>query len=115
MATATTLTLTFALGTPSGPKKMITSTCTDVTTNFVAFPDGSSYITLGGGKDAYLTDAMFGSATGDCTLAELFIGGTSTNIKLVKAAHGPASVGRPIQGAPVRIPAGASIGIKQLT
>ena len=115
MATATSVTLTLARGSPAGPKKMITTTASDVNAAFIVFPDTSTSATFDGNNDVYIVDFLSGSATGDTSLFAIFKGGTTDGTRLLKAAHGPTVVTRPIQIAPIRIPAGQNLAVQQLT
>jgi len=114
-AAAYKVSLIAALGSPAGPRKIFSLTASDVNGEFWLHPSGASEIPLHGTQDVYLLDAILSAAGTDTTQVEIFIGGASTGVKLLNATTVGTVVGRPLNTAPVRVPAGQALKVKQLT
>jgi hypothetical protein len=82
-----------ALGSPTGPRKIIPLTFSDVNAAFGLFPSGGT----------------------DTSQMEYFINGISTGQKTLNATMLATAVSRPFQQGPFRVPAGAPLRITQLT
>lgn len=113
-AAAYKVTAIFALGSPSGPRKPISLTASDVAAAFWLFPSGQSSSVIHGSQDAYLVDTILSAAGTDTTQSEFFVGNISTGFKLLNATSLATTIGRPFQNAPLRIPAGTPLGVTQL-
>lgn len=114
-AAAYKVTLVAALGSPRGPTKAISMTASDVNAAYWLFPSGGSELPLNGVSDVYIVDAILSAAGTDTSQSEFYINGTSTGFKLQNATSLATTIGRPLQSAPIRIPAGATLKVIQLT
>lgn len=114
-AAAFKVSLIAALGAPNGPTKTYSLTASDVNGEFWQFPSGDSSVVLNGRDDVYLIDAILSAAGTDCSQSEFFIGGNSTGFKLLHATSIATTQDRPLRFAPVRVPAGLQLKVKQLT
>lgn len=104
-----------AVGSPNGPRKAFSLTASDVNAEFWLHPSGASEIPLHGSADVYVVDTILSAAGTDTTQSEMFIGGASTGFKLLNATSIGTIVNRPLALAPIRVPAGSSFKVKQLT
>jgi len=104
-----------ALGSPNGPRKVFSLTASDVNAAFWLHPSGASEITLHGTADVYLVDAILSAAGTDTSQAEFYVGGQSTGFKLQNATSTGSVVTRPLNMAPVKVPAGQALKVIQLT
>jgi hypothetical protein len=104
-----------ALGSPTGAKKIFPLTASDVNAEFGLFPSGSSEVVLSGSADVYIVDMILSAAGTDTSQLEFYINGMAEGTKLLNATSIATTVVRPFQSAPLRIPKGATIKIKQLT
>jgi len=102
-----------ALGSPNGPKKVFSLTASDVAAAFWLHPSGASEIVLNGSQDVYIVDCILSAAGTDTTNSEFFINGQSTGFKLLNATSLGTIVARPLQIAPLRVPAGAMVKVTQ--
>jgi hypothetical protein len=99
---------------PGGQTKMFPLTCTDVANAFALFPSGGDEVVLNGQSDVFITDMILSAAGVDTTQLELYVNGMAQGTIILDATSIGTIVGRPLQSAPVRIPAGATIKWKQL-
>jgi hypothetical protein len=114
-ATPFKISMVGALGNPAGPKKIFPLTVSDVNGEFCLFPSGASEVVLNGSNDVYITDMILSAAGVDTSQLEFFINGMAEGTKLLGATSIATTVARPFQMAPLRIPRGSMIKIKQLT
>jgi hypothetical protein len=104
-----------ALGSPGGPRKAISMTASDVNGQFWTHPSGANEIPLHGTQDVWIVDAILSAAGTDTSQSEFYVGGASTGFKLQNATSVGTIVGRPLQLAPIRVPAGQAFRVTQLT
>lgn len=114
-AAAYKVTLVVALGSPSGARKMIPLTASDVNAAFWLFPSGGSEMVLHGTQMTYIVDAILSAAGTDTSQTEVYVNGSSTGVKLLNATSLATTIGRPFALAPMQIPGGALIRFTQLT
>ena len=114
-AAAYKVSLIGALGSPTGPKKIFSLTASDVNGQFWTHPSGATEIPLHGTQPVYLVDAILSASGTDTSQHEYYIGGASTGVKLQNATTISTVVLRPLQQAPLMVPAGASVKVTQLT
>lgn len=110
MATATTFSLAVSV---DGGNKSITLTGSDVTTEALVFPDGSTQNTLGSGA-AVIRDVLVG-ATGSTSKVQVYVNGIYIGYDIFKASNLPTAVGRQVQATPIGIKAGATVKFIQIT
>jgi len=109
------ITLIAALGSPNGPRKPYSMTASDVNAAFWLFPSGQSTNVLNGRNDVYIVDAILSASGTDTTQSEIYVGGVSTGFKLLNATSLATTINRPLQTAPIKVPAGQQLQITQLT
>lgn len=109
------ISLVVALGSPNGARKVISMTASDVNAAFWLFPSGGNELPVHGLMDAYLVDAILSAAGTDTSQSEVYINGSSTGFKLLNATSLGTVVNRPLQLAPIRVPAGQTLKVTQLT
>jgi len=114
-AAAYKVTVIAALGSPNGPRKAISMTASDVNAEFWLHPSGGSELPLHGMADAYIVDAILSASGTDTSQSEFFLNGASTGFKFLNATILATTIVRPLATAPLRIPAGATLKVKQLT
>jgi len=114
-AAAFKVTLVAALGAPNGERKMVSMTVSDVNGEYWLHPSGASEIALHGTSPVYIVDTILSAAGTDCSQSEFYISGTSTGVKLLHATSLSTAISRPFQQAPLKVPAGQALKIKQLT
>ena len=114
MATAYSVSLIVAKGSPNGPRKIFPITATDVVNAYWVFPSGSSDVTLNGASDVYIVDAIYSGAGADTTQVEFFINGMSDGTKLLNATSLATTIARPLALAPLKVSQGATFKVKQL-
>lgn len=115
VATPYKISLIAALGSPQGPRKMIPMTASDVNAAFWLFPSGANELALHGNQDVYIVDAILSAAGVDTTNVSFFVGGSDTGVVLNNATSLATTITRPLQLAPLRIPAGLALKVKQNT
>ena len=93
----------------TGVRKPYRVYCSDAAGS-VTWPDGASSITFP--MDAVLVDLIFAATLATTPTLTLYVGGQPYTI-LNTATMTAATIGRPVQQAPVSIPAGASLNIVQ--
>jgi hypothetical protein len=108
------ISLVMALGSTNGPRKTISMTASDVAAAFWLFPSAANELALHGTQDVYLIDAILSAAGTDTTQSEIYIGGQSTGFKLQNATSVGTVYNRPLQLAPIRVPAGQALKVTQL-
>jgi len=114
-AAAYKVSMIVALGSPQGQRKVISLTASDVNAAFWLHPSGASEIPLHGTQDVYIVDTILSAAGTDTTTSEFFIGGVSTGFKLLNATSTGTIYNRPLQLAPLRVPAGQAVKVIQNT
>ena len=113
-AVAYAVALTAAIGSPNGQRKIFNLTASDVANEYWLFPSGSSEMTLHGTSDVYIVDVNIAPASGtDTTHHTWYVNGAANGIKMKNATCLYTAINRPYQLAPLRIPAGQSIKVKQ--
>lgn len=112
-AAAYRVTLVMALGSPTGQRKSVGMTASDVAAASWLFPSGSSAEALHGGTDVFLVDAILSASGTDTTQSEFFVGGSSTGFFLQNANSLGTVIGRPLQNAPIRVPKGLQLQVIQ--
>ena len=90
-------------------------TVSDVNAEFCLFPSGGDELVINGLQDVYIVDVILSAAGTDTSQLEFYFGGMAQGTKLLNATSVATTVNRPFQLAPLRLPAGQSIKIKQLT
>jgi len=115
VAAAYKVSLIAAIGSPAGARKAFSLTASDVNGEFWLHPSGASEIPLHGTSNIYIVDAILSAAGTDTTQSEFFVGGESTGFKLLNATSIGTVVNRPMAMAPLLVPAGAALKVKQLT
>jgi hypothetical protein len=114
-AAAFKVTMIGAVNQPRGEPKAFSLTVSDVANAYAIYPDGvTNNAILHGTKDVYIVDMILSAAGTDTTQLELFVSGQSTGFKLLNATSLATTVGRPLQMAPYRIPAGSQVTWKQI-
>lgn len=113
-ATPYKVALVCALGSPNGPRKMFSLTASDVAAAFWLFASGSNEMVLNGTQNVYIVDTILSSAGVDTTQSEFYIGGVSTGFKLQNATSLGTIYNRPLQLAPICVPAGLPLKVTQL-
>jgi len=103
-----------ALGSPNGPTKIFPLTASDVANEYALFPSGSSEVVLNGDYPVWIVDMILSAAGTDTSQLEFFVGGMSTGVKILNATSLATTINRPFQLAPLLIPTGQSLKIKQL-
>jgi len=98
----------------NGQNKIFPLTCTDVANAFAIFPSGGSEVVLNGESDVFIVDMVLSAAGVDTTQLEFYVNGMAEGTILLDATSIATTVSRPFQSAPLRIPRGATIKIKQL-
>lgn len=89
-------------------------TVSDVNAEFYIFPSGDSSVVLAA-EPLLLYDVMLSAAGTDTKTASVFLGGIDTGIKIVNASNISTVQQRQVNQAPIMIPAGVSLKIKQNT
>jgi len=112
-AAAYKVTLIVALGSPNGPTKPFSLTASDVAAASWLFPSGQSTAVLNGKNDVYIIDAILSAAGTDTTQSEFFVGNISTGFLLLNATSLATTIQRPLQSAPIRVPAGTQFQVIQ--
>ena len=84
----------------------------DVTTQALTFPDGSSVNKLSS-LPCMITDFIFPSSS--ITQCAVYINGIDSGIRVQNSASAGTTVNRQIQSAPIFVPAGAMVQFIQLT
>ena len=108
MATAQYATAVIQSG-RTGVRKMYRVYCTDAAGS-ITWPDGASSITFP--MDAFLVDLIFAATLATTPTLTVNVGGLPVTI-LNTATMTAATIGRPLQQAPIPIVAGASLNIVQ--
>lgn len=114
-AAAYKVSVVVAAGSPNGPRRIFPVTASDVNGEYWLFPSGSSEIVLNGSNDVYVVDTIYSASGTDTTQVEFFINGMSEGTRILNATSTGTIVQRPLQSAPLRIPKGSTVKIKQLT
>lgn len=114
-ATPYKVSMIVAKGSPAGMRKIFPLTASDVNAEYWLFPSGSSEVTLNGSEDVYIVDTILSAAGVDTSQAEFFINGLAEGTKLLGATSIGTTVQRPFNLAPLRVPKGATVKVKQLT
>lgn len=96
-----------------GGSKVYYLTASDVANEYALFPSGDSSVVLND-VPVWITDVALSAAGSDTSRLEFFINGVSTGLIILNAASLVTAVTRTIQQAPIYVPAGAQIKIKQL-
>lgn len=104
-----------AKGSPNGPRRVFPLTASDVNAEYWLFPSGSSEVTLNGSEDVYIVDVILSAAGTDTSQSEFYVNGLAEGTKILNATSLATTITRPLQQAPLRVPKGATVKIKQLT
>lgn len=112
-AAAYKVTLIVAAGSPSGARKPFSLTASDVAAANWLFPSGQGSNVMNGSSDTYIVDAILSAAGTDTTQSEFYIGGVSTGFLLQNATSLATTIVRPLQNAPIRVPAGQALQVTQ--
>jgi len=98
-----------------GSTKMRSLTVSDVANAYAIYEDGTTNAAIiNTAQDVALTDLILSAAGTDTTQLEIFLNGASTGTKILNATSLYTGVIRPLQQAPLRIPRGATLTLKQL-
>jgi hypothetical protein len=115
MTAAYKVSLIAAIGSPNGPRKAFSLTASDVNAANWLHASGAGEIALHGTRDVYIVDAILSAAGSSTSQAEFYVGGQSTGFKLQDATSIGTVVNRPLALAPIRVPAGTVLAVKQVT
>jgi len=102
-----------ALGSPNGPRKIISLTASDVAGASWLHPSGASEVVLHGTRDVYIIDTILSAAGTDTSQSVFYLNGAQTGTTLLNAASITTCVNRPFQLAPFKVPAGSMLKVIQ--
>jgi len=92
-----------------GGRKLYRVYCSDAAGS-ITWPDGASSITFG--ADVHLVDLIFAATLATTPTLTVNVGGQPVTI-LNTATMTAATIGRPLQQAPIKVPQGSSLNIVQ--